>query len=164
MSCIAGSAAAQGLPPIKSGPATIDCVLEAATRQNVPANVLLAIGSIERGKNGQYVRNTNGTYDLGHFQINSMHFKPRGLFHNHPQITPELVAQHGCYNAELAAWMVRRAIEYSKKDNFWNRVADYHSATPKFNRIYTKKLIAYSRDWADWLAHNYPQRVVVAQQ
>ncbi len=41
-------------------PATIECVVEAANRQGVPANVLLAISSIEYGRNGQLVKNKNG--------------------------------------------------------------------------------------------------------
>lgn len=40
-------------------PATVKCVIEAANKQAVPANLLLALASIEGGKNGQEVLNTN---------------------------------------------------------------------------------------------------------
>lgn len=138
-----------------SAPATLDCVLEAAHRQSVPANVLLAVASIEGGKNNQYVRNTNGSYDMGHFQINTIHWKKGGAFYQHPTIRPEIVASNGCYNAELAAWLIGRAIRQSNKQEFWAKVADYHSKTPEFNRIYRKKLIPLAKRWGDWLQVHY---------
>ena len=75
------------------GPATIPCVITAAVRHGVPANVLLALASLEGGKNGQLVRNTNGSYDVGHFQINTIHFGEKGVF-NH--IRKDDAAWRGC--------------------------------------------------------------------
>ncbi|MDR2208079.1 MAG: transglycosylase SLT domain-containing protein [Azoarcus sp.] len=141
-------------------PATINCVIEAAQRQRVPANVLLAIASVEGGKNGQIVENTNGTFDLGHLQINSIHFAPSGRFGKLP-ITKEDVTWRGCYNAELAAWILRQHLEEpdTGKD-FWTRAANYHSRTPEHNARYRQKLIPLSRQWGDWLQKRYTRQGV----
>lgn len=132
-------------------PASVNCVIEAARKQQVPANLLLAIASIESGKNGQYVPNGNGSLDIGHFQINTIHWKAQGAFASFPTITKEDVAWRGCYNAELAAWLLRKSIETPTGQDYWTRAANYHSATPKYNAIYKSKLIPLAKRWGDWL-------------
>lgn len=149
-------------------PADIDCVIEAAAKQGVPSNVLLALASIEGGKNGQLVKNTDGSLDIGHFQINTIHWKKgkkrRGVFADYPQITPTEVAWRGCYNAELAAWMVKQKINESNGQNFWTRVANYHSYTPSVNAVYKSKLIPLAIQWGDWLRNRYSTSVSVSYQ
>lgn len=158
---------AEGDLPLLSGyavgPATIDCVVEAARKQRVPANVLLAIASVEGGKNGQFVGNTNGSQDIGHFQINSVHFSQGGQFASSPSITQQDVAWRGCYNAALAAWMVRKQLDDNTDQDYWTRVANYHSRTPKYNSIYRKKLVPLAVKWGDWLQRRY-LNVSVSQQ
>ena len=134
------------------GPATIPCVITAAVRHGVPANVLLALASLEGGKNGQLVRNTNGSYDVGHFQINTIHFGEKGVF-NH--IRKDDAAWRGCFNAEMAAWFLRQRLDAPTGGDYWARVATYHSATPKYNSIYRSKLIPLSARWGRWLQANY---------
>lgn len=130
-------------------PASIDCVMEAARSYEVPAHVLLGIASQERGKNGQRVRNTNGSYDLGHFQLNTIHFKSDGVFRN---IDINDAKWRGCYNAELAAWLLRKQLlRTNKSSDFWTRVAGYHSWTPSKNAIYRKSVRKYAEDWKVWL-------------
>ena len=146
------------------GPANISCVMEAARRQCVAQNVLLALASLESGKNGQFVRNTNGSYDIGHFQLNTIHWTRGGAFFQHPLITQQAVAQRGCFNAELAAWLLRRAQSTCKSTDFWRCSANYHSATPGPNQVYRRKLIALSREWGNWLKTNYPSGVSVTYQ
>ncbi len=137
-------------------PATIECVIESAMRQAVPANVLLGIASIEMGKNGDKLNNTNKSQDLGHFGINTIHFQP-GEPLAKAGIRPEDVATRGCYNAEVAAWLLRRSLNEQKGSGFWVWAANYHSVTPKVNAIYRKKLIRYSEQWGRWLQYRYPQ-------
>ena len=141
-----------GDPLHRVGPADIPCVIQAAMRHGVPANVLLALASVEGGKNGQLVRNTNGTYDVGHFQLNTMHFAENGVFQH---IRKDDVAWRGCYNAELAAWFLRQRLDAPGGGDYWTRVATYHSATPKFNAIYRGKLIPLAARWGRWLQANY---------
>lgn len=135
-------------------PATVECVIQAAAKRQVPANVLLGLASIEHGKNGQIVRNkSNDSYDISHFQINSNTFKselePYG-------IKLSDVQWRGCYNAELAAFLLSKRLNEARyqHQDFWTRAANYHSKTPKFNAIYRAKLVKLSTEWANWLTHN----------
>lgn len=146
------------------GPATIECVIEASKRQKVPANVLLALASMESGKNGQFVKNTNGSLDIGHFQINTIHFGARGHFKNLP-ITQKDVAWRGCYNAELAAWLLAKSLNdpAASHQDFWTRAANYHSKTPKYNTIYKNKLVPFAVQWGEWLQKK-EQQVSVSYQ
>jgi len=134
------------------GPADIPCVIQAALRQGVPANVLLALASMEGGKNGQLMHNANGTDDLGHFQINTIHFSQRGVF---SRVSLSDAAWRGCYNAELAAWILRQRLNVPSQADYWTRVAMYHSATPKYNAIYRAKVIPLAARWGRWLQANY---------
>jgi hypothetical protein len=145
-------------------PADIDCVVQAAQRQGVPANVLLAISSKESGKNGQSVSNSNGTFDLGHFQINTTHWGPKGVFASYPAITKSDVAWRGCYNAELAAWLLRQKLAENNGQDFWTRAANYHSRTRKYNDIYKKDLIPLAVKWGKYLERQRHDRLVVSYQ
>ena len=135
-------------------PATIECVVEAANRQGVPANVLLAISSIESGRNGQLVKNKNGSLDIGHFQINTVHWGKNGIITRHG-INKEDVQWSGCYNAELAAWLLKQSLEENTNQNFWVKAANYHSKNAKFNAIYRKKLMSLSVQWGRYLESQY---------
>jgi hypothetical protein len=149
-----------GIPPDEFyafKPATVECVIQAAAQQSVPANVLLAIASIEGGKNGQVVRNTaNPTSDIGHFQINTATFRSELAPHG---VNLHDVQWRGCYNAEIAAFLLRKRLNEPGQQDFWTKAANYHSKTPKFNNIYRKKLVALSTEWANWIQTNYSVKV-----
>jgi hypothetical protein len=144
-------------------PATIECVVEAANKQDVPANVLLAFASIESGKNGQLVVNKNGTIDISHFQINSSNWLPGGAFAHYPSITKDDVQWRGCYNAELAAWLLHKHLTEDTDTDFWTRAANYHSRTPEYNAVYRGKLIPLSIRWGKWLQQRVPHALVSYQ-
>jgi hypothetical protein len=133
-------------------PATVECVVQAAAKQAVPANVLLAIASIEGGKNGEIIRNKNGSADISHFQINTDTYRT--------ELAPYGVRLYdlqwrGCYNAEIAAFLLGKRLREPGKQDFWTKAANYHSKTPQFNAIYRKKLVALSAEWANWLQQRY---------
>ncbi len=144
-------------------PATIECVIEAANKQDVPANILLALASIESGKNGQLVTNKNGSIDISHFQINSSNWNRGGAFARYPAITKDAVQWRGCYNAELAAWLLRTRLSEDTGKDFWTRAANYHSKTPKYNAKYRAKLIPLSIRWGKWLQQRVPHALVSYQ-
>jgi hypothetical protein len=133
------------------GPATVECVLQAAAQQAVPPNVLLAIASREAGKNGQIVPNKNGSFDLSHFQINTdtwqRELAPLG-------VRLWDLQWRGCYNAAAAAFILRRRLA-EPGDDFWRKAANYHSRTPQFNSQYQVKLMLLSVEWARWLQNIY---------
>jgi hypothetical protein len=154
------ASASSSAPPLpanyKEGPATLRCIIENSGKQGVPANVLLGLFSAEGMKNGQILTNTDGSKDLGHFGINTVHWDPdKGLFRDYPEITQHDVAVRGCYNAEIAAWLLKLHLERNTGQDFWTRAANYHSGTPKFNAKYKAKLIPYSVSWGQWLNSRY---------
>ena len=68
------------------------CSIAAAIKYEIPANILLAIAEKEGGKPGQWVRNNNGTYDVGVMQFNTSYLKDLSKY----GITPDHVANPGC--------------------------------------------------------------------
>ena len=125
------------------------CSITAAVKYEIPANILLAIAEKEGGKPGQWVRNSNGTHDVGSLQFNTRYLQDLSRY----GITPDHVAQAGCYAYDLAAWRVRQHIRNDQGD-IWTKAANYHSRTPKHNIRYRADLIAKAVKWADWL-ENY---------
>ena len=134
------------------GPATVECVIQAAGRRKVPANVLLGIASIEGGKNGQMVRNKNGSFDVAHFQINTSTYRIELAPHG---VKLRDLQWKGCYNAEMAAFLLSKRLNEANRQDFWTKAANYHNRKPEFNSVYRKKLVALSTEWASWLQHSY---------
>lgn len=128
----------------------IVCSITAAVKYEVPANIVLAVAEQEGGKPGQWVKNTNGTYDVGPMQFNTSylhHLKPYG-------ITAADVEQAGCYPYDLAAWRLRSHILHDQGD-LWTRVANYHSRTPMHNARYRMGVMRKAEKWASWLSARF---------
>ena len=53
----------------------VACSLGAALRYGVPANVVLAVAEQEGGRPGQWVANSNGTFDVGALQFNTAYLR-----------------------------------------------------------------------------------------
>src|SRR5574343_1926288 len=95
------------------------CAITAAEKFDIPANIVLAVAEKEGGKPGQWVRNTNGTYDVGPMQFNTSYLNQLAKY----GITPEDVASAGCYPYDLAAWRLAVHIKDDKGD-LWTKVAN----------------------------------------
>lgn len=124
----------------------VECSISAAAKYQVPANIVLAVTEKEGGRPGQWVRNANGTHDVGMMQFNTAYLRDLARY----GITPEDVAARGCYPYTLAAWRLARHIRYDRGD-LWTRAANYHSRTPSFNAIYRGHIARKAMKWADWL-------------
>lgn len=131
------------------------CSIEAAVKYNVPANIVLAVAELENGKPGQYVRNDNGSHDVGPMQFNTNYLKDLSAY----GITAEDVNTSGCYPYELATWRLHNHIKYDQGD-IWTRAANYHSRTPEYNSEYRSKLKTAASRWAGWLMRHFKTRVV----
>jgi len=127
------------------------CSIQAAVKYEIPANILLAVAEQEGGKPGQWLRNTNGTYDVGPMQFNTAYLAELKARYG---ITAADVAAAGCYPYDLAAWRLRMHIRDDKGD-LWTRVANYHSKTPKYNAIYRAHIIRRAAKWATWLETHF---------
>lgn len=122
------------------------CSIVASIKYEIPVNILLAIAEKEGGKPHQWVRNRNGTFDVGAMQFNTTYLKELSKY----GITPDHVAKPGCYAYDLAAWRVRLHIKNDKGD-IWTKAANYHSRTPKYNVKYRADLIVKAAKWSNWL-------------
>ena len=122
------------------------CSISAAVKYEVPVNIVLAVAEKEGGKPGQWVRNSNGTYDVGPMQFNTAYLGNLTRY----GITAGDVAAAGCYSFDLAAWRLRMHIRNDKGD-IWTKAANYHSRTSQYNAVYRADLMRKASKWADWL-------------
>lgn len=129
------------------------CSIAAAIKYEIPANILLAVAEKEGGKPGRWVRNSNGTYDVGPLQFNTAYLKDLARY----GITANEVAASGCYAYDLAAWRLRMHIRHDPGD-LWTKVANYHSRTPRYNTVYRADLIRKATQWANWLEARFVTR------
>lgn len=135
-------------------PATMECVLASAVARNVPANVLLAIGQHEAGKEGSAIRNTNGSYDLGRAGINTKHLDELASYGVSRDVATFYLRNDGCYNYDMAAFLIQRHLAQCKT-TFWQCVANYHSKTVQYNQIYQSKIMPLAISWQRFLSANY---------
>ena len=118
-------------------------MLAAQTYSVTPA-VLVGIYQVEGGKPGQAVGNTNGPYDLGPMQINTI-WVPElaekwGVSNN---TALQWVKNDPCTNMGVAAWILRGHMD--RTGNLSTAIAHYHSKTPKFGGPYKGKVISAMR-------------------
>ena len=147
LSSVPSSAWAKGM----TSPERVTCSIAAALKFRLPPELLLAVAEMEGGKPGQWVRNANGSHDVGPMQFNTKY-----LAHLEKQygITASDVATAGCYPYEVAAWRLRRHLDRDRGD-LWMRAANYHSRAVAHNAKYRRKLIAKAARWQSWLHNNY---------
>jgi hypothetical protein len=126
--------------------ASIYCSVAAAARYNIPAAMMLAVAEQEGGRPGLWRANANGTSDVGPMQFNTAYLKTLSKY----GIGPGAVAMNGCYSFDLAAWRIKRHLVLDQGD-LWQRAANYHSRTPRYNARYRLMLISRGSYWADWL-------------
>jgi hypothetical protein len=131
----------------------VACSILAALKYELPVNVLLAVAGQEAGRPGQWVRNSNGTYDVGPMQFNTAYLRELARY----GIEPGDVEVAGCYSYELAAWRIRGHLRNDSGD-LWTRVANYHSRTPSINARYRLQIMRRSAYWADWLDERFATR------
>ena len=143
-------------------PASLQCIVDAAVRRNVPANVLLAIGQHEAGKEGSAILNKNGTRDFGRAGIND-----KSVNDVMPEIAPygvsraqvvDALMHDGCYNYEMAAFILSKKLRACKSNDFWFCAATYHSKTPELNAVYQGKIRPLAESWSRILMQKFTVR------
>lgn len=135
----AGQAAAEPITPL-----TTSCLSAVSQQYGVHTDVLLALLIVEGGTVGKNSRaNDNGSYDIGPFQINSIHLPTLAKM----GITETQLRNNGCVNATVAAWHLRRVVmqpsvlrSINDTDTYLRAIARYHSATPQHNERYANLL------------------------
>lgn len=120
------------------------CLLLAAQTYDVPPAVMIGIMHVEGGRVGQQVRNTNGSYDLGPMQVNTIWLPQLArLWQVDHETAQSWVRDNGCVNVYVAAWILRQKID--KTYGLYSGIAHYHSATPGRGQGYADKVVAVMR-------------------
>lgn len=116
------------------------CMMLASQAYNVPPAVLVGIYKAEGGKVGQEVANTNGTFDLGPMQINTLWMPELAQeWGVSKERARELVRDDPCVNVKVAAKILRGHLNETK--NLALALEYYHSRTPKFGKKYKKRVL-----------------------
>lgn len=137
------------LPPEKQE--MVICAIGAGLSYEVPVNIVLAVAEQEAGKPGQWVKNSNGTYDVGVMQFNTAYLAELRRY----GITTQAVSQPGCYPYQLAAWRLRGHLKNDAGD-VWTRAANYHSRTSRYNARYRVQIMRRAQRWHQWLEQQFP--------
>lgn len=117
------------------------CLFLAAHHYDVPPAVLYGIYQVEGGRAGQEVGpNTNGTYDLGPMQINTVWMDTLAKQWGVPRATArKWVRDDECVNVGVSAWILRQKID--ETGSLAKGIAHYHSATPHIGSRYKFRVI-----------------------
>lgn len=136
-------------PPAESRPSRLDCVHGAAQHYGANPLVIALIMQVEGGTTGKIRRNTDGSFDMGLMQINSVHLPELAKF----GIGPKDLIFNECLNIYIATWYVQQRI-LARKGDVWRGIGDYRSKTPSLNSNYQRKVYQAWRDWQNSLARN----------
>ncbi len=138
-------------------PLTLACLLQASNYYHLDPNILESVRIAEAGHVGKATRNSDGSYDLGPFQINTSWV---GRFRKmHHPIDPIKIRDNGCVNAYYAAYILKREIAEAH-GNVLVGVGHYHSRDPFEARRYRKRVF---RILQNLLRHHFLKRAKEAQ-
>jgi len=134
--------------------ASIECIINSAIQRDVPANVLLAIGQHEAGKNGSAIKNADGSFDLGNAGINTIQLEELAQYGVDKKTATFYLMHDGCYNYDMAAFLLAKHLHNCKQD-FWSCVGNYRSKTPKYNQEYQGFIRPLAKKGNDYLSKYY---------
>ncbi|WP_341503562.1 lytic transglycosylase domain-containing protein [Gallaecimonas sp. GXIMD4217] len=116
------------------------CVAKAALDFQLASSLLKAIIKAEGGKKGLVRKNSNGTFDLGVAQINSIHLP--SMQQHYPKLTWQSLAWDTCTNVHVAARLLKGHLIATNGD-IWEAVGRYHSHTPRHKENYQQRVVSY---------------------
>ena len=112
------------------------CFEEAAARYGLPTSLLKAISRVESSGNPHAVnRNSDGSYDIGHMQINSRWLPVLQRYGIDQQILFD-----ACVNTYVGAWILAQNIR--KHGYNWTAIGAYNAASPSKRMVYARKVAA----------------------
>ena len=121
------------------------CLMLASQTYSVPPAVLVGIYKAEGGKVGQEVKNTNGSYDLGPMQINTIWLPELAdKWGVSEQTARKWVRDDACTNVGVSAWILKGHL--NETGSLSKAIAHYHSRTPRHGTRYKKKVVEILQD------------------
>lgn len=116
------------------------CLMLASQTYSVPPAVLVGIYKAEGGEVGQEVKNTNGSYDLGPMQINTVWLPElANKWGVQEETARQWVRDDACTNVGVSAWILKGHLE--ETGSLSKAIAHYHSRTPHHGNRYQSKVI-----------------------
>lgn len=112
----------------------IECINQAAVTYHVPATLIVSVLLTEGGHAGTAKLNSNGSYDYGPMQINTVwldKLKNYGFTKDDIQYNP-------CANVTVGAWILSQRI--ADADTMWYGVGAYNSYSLPQNYHYRNKV------------------------
>ena len=114
------------------------CVNDASRYFGIDSELVFTLFDNEGGKVGSFVRNTNGSYDIGPMQINSSNLKE--INKHFPAVTWKVLAYDACASFWVGTWWLYRKI-IDRNGNVFEGIGDYNSKTPKVRARYIFKFM-----------------------
>lgn len=110
------------------------CFEQAAERYKVPVQLLKAISTVESGgRSNAYNANKNGSYDIGHMQINSGWLPTLAKYN-----IDEKTLWEPCINTNIGAWVLANNI--ARYGLTWEAVGAYNAVSKNKRLIYARKV------------------------
>lgn len=106
------------------------CIAGAARHYGTREDLIRALIRTEGGTTGEIRRNSDGSYDMGLMQINSIHLGDLGKY----GIGPKDLIYNECLNIYIGTWYVQSRI--LRRGDVWKGIGDYRSRTPSINADY----------------------------
>jgi soluble lytic murein transglycosylase-like protein len=117
------------------------CIIWASNSYQIPADVLFGIIAVEGGSAGKEAGpNTDGTYDLGLMQINSL-WAPQlaQLWGVDYHTAYTALKDSSCTNVFVGAWVLRQGVVHT--GSLYSGVAFYHTGVPGKGTAYADKVV-----------------------
>lgn len=97
------------------------CVMTVARAYDIPPILIGGILYVEGGRKGMAMPNTNGSFDYGPAQVNSIWLKETKKI----GVNEYELRNDTCKNLWAAGWIMRRCLN-KHADSFWHGVGCYH--------------------------------------
>ncbi len=106
---------------------------------HLPPRILPVIAHIEGGRAGLVQPDTNGTFDLGVMQVNTIWVGPIARrAHLPPAVAEAKLVSDPCFNIAAAA-LILRVYLAETHGAILPAIGDYHSHMPALNRAYVEE-------------------------
>ncbi len=130
-------------PPVT--PVTQECMVQVANQLQLPVLMLYGVLYQEAGTPGRISRNSNGTYDIGPMQINSIHLP---FFKGSYGLTEAQLRNNGCLNVWAGGVLLWLHLQSAGGDH-WKAVGNYHSKTKIHHDKYKYAVASKVQGWMD---------------
>ncbi len=121
------------------------CLTLASQTYSIPPAVLVGIYKAEGGTVGQEVKNTNGSYDLGPMQINTVWVPQLAQHWNVSEETArKWLRDDACTNIGVSAWILKEHLD--ETGDLAQAIAHYHSRTPIHGQKYQNRVYNILQD------------------